>query len=96
MPGTFSLKLIAGKPGFPIDSEYADRGLVSQFLSEYLYFLAHRKLVTLSVKMSISEIIHIDFLKRHRIGEFVGFINKVSYSLDGSGVNDVEIEMFIL
>lgn len=96
MPGTFSLKLVAGKPGFPIDSEYADRGLVSQFLSEYLYFLAHRKLVTLSVKMSISEIIHIDFLKRHRIGEFVGFINKVSYSLDGSGVNDVEIEMFIL
>lgn len=96
MPGTFSLKLVAGKPGFPIDSEYADRGLVSQFLSEYLYFLAHRKLVTLSVKMSISEIIHIDFLKRHRIGEFVGFINKVSYSLDGSGVNDVEIEMYIL
>ncbi len=96
MPGSFSLKLVAGKPGFPIDGEYADRGLVSQFLSEYLYFLAHRKLVTLSVKMSISEIIHIDFLKRHRIGEFVGFINKVSYSLDESGVNDVEVEMYIL
>lgn len=94
--GRFSLKITAKKEGYPIGADYDRRGLADTFLSEYLYFLAHRKLVTLSVKMSISEIIHIDFLKRHRIGEFVGFINKVSYSLDGSGVNDVEIEMFIL
>lgn len=94
--GRFSLKITAKKEGYPIGAAYDRRGLADTFLSEYLYFLAHRKLVTLSVKMSISEIIHIDFLKRHRIGEFVGFINKVSYSLDGSGVNDVEIEMYIL
>lgn len=94
--GRFSLKITAKKEGYPIGADYDRRGLADTFLSEYLYFLAHRKLVTLSVKMSISEIIHIDFQKRHRIGEFVGFINKVSYSLDGSGVNDVEIEMYIL
>lgn len=94
--GRFSLKITAKKEGYPIGAAYDRRGLADTFLSEYLYFLTHRKLVTLSVKMSISEIIHIDFLKRHRIGEFVGFINKVSYSLDESGVNDVEIEMYIL
>ena len=94
--GRFSLKLIAGKDGYPIDSQYADRGLVSKFLSEYLYFMANKKTVVLTVRMNITQIIGIDFLKRYKIGDFVGFINKVSYTLDVNGVTDATIELYTL
>lgn len=94
--GRFSLKLVAGKDGFPIDSQYADRGLVSKFLSEYLYFLENRKTVILEVEMRITQLINIDFLKRYKISDFVGFINKVSYNLTVNGMEDVVIEMYTL
>lgn len=94
--GRFSLKLIAGKESYPIDTQYADRGLVSKFLSEYLYFMANKKTVVLTVRMSITQIIGIDFLKRYKIGDFVGFINKVSYTLNVNGVKDATIELYTL
>ena len=94
--GRFSLKLVAGKEGYPIDSQYKDRGLVSKFLSEYLYFMANKKTVVLTVRMNITQIIGIDFLKRYKIGDFLGFINKVSYTLDVNGVTDATIELYTL
>ena len=92
----FSLKLIAGKDGYPIGDEYKDRGLVAKFQSEYLYFMAHKKTVVLTVKMNITQIIGIDFLKRYKIGDYVGFINKVSYTLTNYGMEDVTIELYTL
>lgn len=94
--GRFSLKLIAGKDGYPVDEQYKDRGLVAKFLSEYLYFMANKKTVVLTVRMNITQIIGIDFLKRYKIGDFVGFINKVSYTLDVNGVTDATIELYSL
>lgn len=94
--GRFSLKLVAEKEGYPIGDNYRNRGLVSKFLSEYLYFMAHKKTVMLTVKMSITQIINIDFLKRYRIGNYVGFINKVSYSLTPNGIEDITIELYTL
>lgn len=94
--GRFSLKLVAEKEGYPIGDNYKNRGLVSKFLSEYLYFMAHKKTVMLTVKMSITQIINIDFLKRYRIGNYVGFINKVSYSLTANGIEDITIELYTL
>lgn len=94
--GRFSLKLIASKDGLPVDVNYKDRGLVSKFLSEYLYFMANKKTVVLTVRMNITQIIGIDFLKRYKIGDFLGFINKVSYTLDVNGVTDATIELYTL
>lgn len=94
--GRFSLKLVAEKDGFPIGDSYKNRGLVAKFLSEYLYFMAHKKTIVLTVKMGITQIINIDFLKRYKIGEYVGYINKVSYTLSDTGIEDVEIELYTL
>ena len=69
---------------------------MSKFLSEYLYFMANKKTIVLTVKMSITQIIGIDFLKRYKIGGFVGFINKVSYTLNVNGVVDSTIELYTL
>lgn len=94
--GRFSLKLIAGKDGFPIGEQYKNRGLVSKFLSEYLYFMANKKTIILTVRMTISQIANIDMLKRYRIGDYVGFINKLSYSIDRTGITEVTIELYTI
>lgn len=94
--GRFSLKLVAEKDGYPIGDNYRNRGLAAKFLSEYLYFMAHRKTVVLTVKMSITQIIGIDFLKRYKVGDYVGFINKISYTLTNYGMEDVTIELYTL
>lgn len=94
--GRFSLKLIAEKEGYPIGEQYAGRGLVAKFLSEYLYFLENRKAIILSVHMSITQIIGINYLKRYHIGNFIGFINKISYTLGINGLTDVTIELYTI
>lgn len=95
-PGRFSLKLVAGKDKYPASQAYQDRGLVSKFLSEYLYFLYNRKTVILTVRMTISQIAGLDMLKRYQIGNYVGFINKLSYSIDRSGITEVTIELYTI
>lgn len=94
--GRFSLKLIANKDDYPIGAQYSGRGLVSKFLSEYLYFMGNKKAVILTVKMTISQILGIDMLKRYQIGDYVGFINKLSYTIDRSGITDVKIELYTI
>lgn len=94
--GRFSLKLVAGKDKYPASQAYQDRGLVSKFLSEYLYFLYNRKTVILTVRMTISQIAGLDMLKRYQIGNYVGIINKLSYSIDRSGITEVTIELYTI
>lgn len=94
--GRFSLKLIADKDNLPIDALYKDRGLVSKFLSEYLYFIARKKTIIITAKMNITQIINIDFLKRYKIGDYVGFINKISYTLGVEGNLEATIELYTL
>lgn len=94
--GRFSLKLTAEKDGYSIDGEYSKRGLVSKFLSEYIYFKENRKTIILSVRLSITQIIGINFLKKYRIGQFIGFINKISYTLGVNGLTDVTIELYTI
>lgn len=94
--GRISLKLIAEKEDFPIDTLYAGRGLVSKFMAEHLYFLANRKKVILSVKMEIGQIVNLDFLRWYKIGEYVGLVNKVSYTLGMNGITETKIELYYI
>lgn len=100
--GRFSLKLRAEKPkpgsGFyPIeDPSNQKRGLFDKFWSEYAYWVVNRKIIKMVLRMEIIDIINIDWTKRYKIGEYIGFINKYSYSVSGSGISDVELEMYYL
>lgn len=94
--GRFALKFVAGKDGYPISQEYQGRGLVSKFLSQYLYFMANKKTIILTVRMTISQIANIDMLKRYKIGDYVGFINKLSYTVDRGGISEVTIELYTI
>lgn len=92
----FSLKLRAQKNNFPIDSKYAKRGLVDRFLSEYAHFLANKKGIVFVVRMEVSQLINIKWEKKYKIGQRIGYINNISYSISNKGISNVTIELFTI
>lgn len=92
----FSLKLRAQKHNFPIDSKYAYRGLVDKFLTEYAYFLSNHKTVIITARMELTQVLNLKWEKKHRIGQRIGYINHISYTLSNSGISDVTIELFTI
>ena len=103
--GSISLKLRAEKPNpnakegespfYPItDAKLQRRGLFDKFYSEYAYFVVNRKIVRMKCRMEMADLLNIDWTKRYKIGEYVGFINKYSYSVSSTGISDVELEMY--
>lgn len=100
----FSLKLRAEKPvldsdGNPLQCSIPEaqrRGLFDRFYTEYAYFVTHRKIAVLSLRMELADIVNIDWTVRYRFGDYVGFVNKVNYTVSADGVSDVTVEMFYL
>ena len=81
---------------YDINSELANRGLVQRFLSEYLYFKEHMVKVTFEVVIGVVELLNINYLKKYKIGNYIGFINKVSFSISNEGISNCKIEMYCL
>lgn len=81
---------------YEANKDLGDRGLVQQLLAEYLYFKEHKAKITFSVKMSLVSLLNINYLKRYKIGNYIGFINKVSFSLSDDGISNCKIEMYCL
>ena len=100
--GRFSLKLRAEKPNpeggfYPITETYAQkRGLFDKFYTEYAYFVVNRKIVRMICRMEMADILNIDWTKRYKIGDYIGFINKYSYTISADGMSDVELEMYYI
>lgn len=107
--GRFSLKLRAGKfdkegnpitdtDGTPIphDADRANRGLYDKFWKEYAYFTVNKKILRLTCRMEIADLVSIDWTKRYRIGEHVGFIASYSYSVNTQGMSDVEMDLYYI
>lgn len=91
----FSLKLKATKEGHTA-SVFPNRGLADTFMSEYLYFMQNRKLITMVVEMSLAELLNIEWDIRYKIGNYTGFINKLSFDIDKNGLSEVEIELYMI
>ena len=100
--GSISLKLRAEKPNpeggfYPITETYAQkRGLFDKFYTEYAYFVVNRKIVKMTCRMEMADVLNIDWTKRYKIGEYIGFINKYSYTISSEGMSDVELEMYYI
>lgn len=91
-----SLKLTAEKPGYKASS-YPQRGLVDMFLKEYIYFMTNKKTIKIMVDMTLTELVSIDWECRYHIGEYSGFINKISYEINiSTGVSFTEIELYMI
>ena len=100
--GRFSLYLRAEKPNpnggyFDIGIASARRrGLFDKFYTEYAYFVTHRKIAKLTLRMEIADLVNIDWTKRYRIGSFIGFINSYSYTVDSQGISEVQMELYYI
>lgn len=82
---------------FPITETYAQkRGLFDKFYTEYAYFVVNRKIVRMKCRMEMADILNIDWTKRYKIGDYIGFINKYSYTINAEGMSDVELEMYYI
>lgn len=73
-----------------------NRGIVPQFLSEYLYFCQHRRLIVIEVYMEVSELINVKWEKYHRIAGYRCLLNKISFDVTHGGIGVVTIEAYMI
>ena len=79
-----------------IDTTAAKRGLADRFMSEYMYFLLHRKTVKMEVDTTLSQLTSLSWFKQLRISGTVGRLKSRSYTLTNSGVSEMNIELYTI
>lgn len=90
------LKDASGKPLYALTGDAAKRGLADRFMSEYMYFLLHRKTVSMDVDTTLSQLTSLSWFKQLRISDTVGRLKSRSYTLTNSGVSDMSIELYTI
>lgn len=91
----FSLKLKATKKDYTANT-MPNRGLVDKFLQEYVYFLQNKRLVNMVVDIPLQDMINISWENKYHIGEYSGFINKMSFDIDDNGISLTELELYMI
>ena len=83
---------------FPVDPTIAAyRGLMDRFYTAYSFWLRNRKTAFIKGHMEIADLINIDFKKKYKINDLVGFINRILFLLDNKkGLSDVDIELYYI
>lgn len=79
-----------------IDANAAKRGLADRFMSEYMYFLLHRKTVSMEVDTTLTQLTNLSWFKQLRINDAVGRLKSRSYTLTNNGVTDMNIELYTI
>jgi len=81
------------------DRQVKMRGLADTFLSEYIYFLLNRKKFRIHCLMEVAQLADIPnyWHKRFQIGDKIGYIDKLDYSISAKeGIGEVTIDFFAL
>lgn len=103
--GRFSLKLRAEKPDpdsagghglLPISQSYCQRrGLFDKFYTEYAWFVLHRRVARFVGHVELADIVNIDWTKRYRVGDVIGFVKGYSFSVSKEhGISDITLELY--
>lgn len=79
-----------------IDAVAAKRGLADRFMSEYMYFLLHRKTVKMGVDTTMSQLRALSWFKQLRINNTVGRLKTRTYTITNSGVEGMAIELYTI
>ena len=86
-------------PQHNIQEKVRSRGLYDSFMSELAHFLLNRKVYEVYVDTDVAELADIPnhWMQRWRIGDKVGYINKVSYELAvDEALTEAKIEFYAL
>lgn len=73
-----------------------NRGLVPQFLSEYIHFLKNRKTLEIVVRMEAAEISGIQWDEYYEIAGYRCFIDKVSLTASSDGMDTVTLRVYCI
>ena len=79
-----------------IDATAAKRGLADRFMSEYMYWLLHRKTVSMDVDTTLSQLTSLSWFKQLRVSDTVGRLKSRKYTLSNSGVTGMSIELYTI
>lgn len=77
-----------------IETKVRTRGLYDTFMSEYAHFLLNRKKLQVKFRCEVADLANIQWGKRYNIGGYIGWINKLSYTIsaeEGLGVVTAEL-----
>ncbi len=73
------------------------RGLMDQFYKEYSYWIRNARIVKLTERMTLAQFLTIDKTKRVRMGDYLGFIKKMQFSVSNTtGFGNVTVELMYI
>lgn len=73
-----------------------NRGLVPQFLSEYLHFMKHRKPISVVGNIHVSELLNVEWDKYHDVAGYRGLLDKIKFTVSMEGMSEVTVDHFII
>lgn len=73
-----------------------NRGLVPQFLSEYLHFRKHRKPISVVGYMHVSDLVNVEWDKYHTVAGYKGLLDKIKFTVNMEGISPVTVEHFVI
>ena len=80
-----------------IETKIRTRGLYDTFMSEYAHFLLNRKKLQIKFRCEVAELANIQWGKRYNIGGYIGWINKLNYTISAEeGLGIVTAELYQL
>ena len=82
----------------PITNEQLrGRGLCDQFYKEYSYWVRNARIIKRTVHMTLAQFLAIDKTKRVRVGDIIGFIRKMEFTVNNqSGLGNVTMEIMYI
>lgn len=73
------------------------RGLADQFYKEYSYWTRNARILRRTVRMTMAQLLSIDKTKRVRVGDVMGFIRKIEFSVGSStGLGKATLEIMYI
>lgn len=86
------------KKGTPLcNPQVKNRGLFDQFMSDYAYLRLHGKHVDIDVQCEVAALTNIQWHRRYRFGDYVGWINKIKTHITAAnGIESVTVELLVL
>ena len=73
-----------------------NRGLVPQFLSEYLHFLKHRKPITVIGNLRVSDLLDVQWDKYYHVAGYRGLLDKIKFTVSMNGMSEVTVDHFMI
>lgn len=73
-----------------------NRGLVPQFLSEYLHFRKNRKPISVTGNVHVSELLNIEWDKYYDVEGYRGLLNKIEFTVSMEGMSEVTVEHYMI